>query len=157
MSHTNFNTQKEYDDNIRESVRDMLRRQKVGIREHLSTTLYADLDTDEMINWDDWYTASHEEADSLVGYIATVQDILRWSENDDDIDVNEPELSLKVGFRQVQTKAAYYALRSDYDAALYRLSVDDILDIVGLSPDDCLQDVDDTIESLDEPDTTLAE
>ncbi len=157
MSHTNFNTQKEYDDNIRESVRDMLRRQKVGIREHLSTTLYADLDTDEMINWDDWHTASHEEADSLVGYIATVQDILRWSENDDEIDANEPELSLKVGFRQVQTKAAYYALQADYYAALYRLTVDDILAIVGLSADDCLQEVDDTVEPTIESDTTLTE
>jgi hypothetical protein len=156
MSHTNFNTQKEYDDNIRESVRYILREQKTGIREYLLTTLYEDIDRSELVNNEDFTDASEADASSVTTYLSTVYDILRWSNNQaaiDDVD----GIDASMGFDGIASMAAHYAYVADLDAALHRLTIDDILDLVGLAPADCLQESEDTVEPMIEPDTNLSE
>lgn len=156
MSNLNISTQAEYNKCVAESVRYILREQKAGIREYLSTTLYGDIDWGELVNREDYMSASEADANGMTTYLATVYDVLRWSNNQaaiDDVD----GIDASMGFDGIASMAAHYAFVADLDAELDRLPIDDILDIVGLSQADCLQETEDTVESLDEPDTTLSE
>jgi hypothetical protein len=155
MSNLNFSTQAEYNKCISESVRYILRDQKAGIREYLSTTLYGDIDRNALVNSEDFMAESEADASSMTTYLSTVYDVLRWSNNQaaiDDVD----NIDTSEGFDTIATQAAYYAVIADLDAELERLTIDDILDILDLTEADCLQESEDIVESLDEPDTTLA-
>ncbi len=156
MSNLNFSTHAEYNKCVAESVRYILREQKAGIREYLSTTLYEDIDRNALVSREDFMAESEADASSMTTYLSTVYDVLRWSNNQaaiDDVD----GIDASMGFDGIASMAAHYAYVADLDVELDRLTIDDILDILDLTDADCLQESEDTVEPTIEPDITLSE
>lgn len=159
MSNLSFDNERQYIQEIEASTKHLIREQKRTAIKYLAETTYENIDKDELINSTAFANDAQSEADTLTTYRKVTYQILLYSNNHDAIDSVET-LDENGGINAAVASAAYYAVLADIDAEFARLTVDEILEILGLTKDDCMKECsldEDTSESLDEFDTTLDE